>query len=95
LDSSSTTPFIAKHMDKEMPITVLCYTFTNAIEFYPRPNTNQILLGGFFHRDSNIFHCPESLALIRNMRADNAFVSTAGLDPNLGLTTIFYSEADR
>jgi DeoR family deoxyribose operon repressor len=94
MDSGSTTPFVAKHMDKELPVTVLCYTFTNAIEFYPRSSTNLILLGGFFHRDSNIFHSPESLVLIRNMRADKAFISTAGLDPHLGLTTIFYFEAD-
>jgi DeoR family deoxyribose operon repressor len=94
MDSGSTTPFVAKHMGKEIPATVLCYTFTNAIEFYTRENTNLILLGGFFHRDSNIFHSPESLALIRNMRADKAFISAAGLDAHLGLTTIFYFEAD-
>ena len=94
LDSGSTTPFVAKHIDREIPITVLCYTFTNALEFYSRTNTNLILLGGYFHRDSNIFHSDESRALINNTRADRAFISTAGLDPDLGLTTFFYFEAD-
>jgi len=94
LDSGSTTPFVARHIDKDLPLTVLCYTFTNALEFYPRKNANLILLGGFFHRDSNIFHSVENRALISNIRADKAFISTGGLDPDLGLTTYFYYEAD-
>ena len=94
LDSGSTTPFIAKHLSPDPPITVLCYTFTNALEFYPRKNTNLILLGGFLHRDSNIFHSVENRALISNTRADKAFISTGGLDSELGLTTYFYYEAD-
>ena len=94
LDSGSTTPFIAKHLSAELPITVLCYTITNALEFYPRKNANLILLGGFFHRDSNIFHSDENLSLVSKTRADKAFISTGGFDPELGLTTYFYYEAD-
>jgi DeoR family deoxyribose operon repressor len=85
---------VAKHLDAELPVTVVCYTFTNALEFYPRKNANLILLGGFFHRDSNIFHSAENRALVRNIRADKAFISTGGLDAELGLTTFFYYEAD-
>lgn len=94
LDSGSTTPFIAKHLNPDLPLTVLCYTLTNALEFYPRKNANLILLGGFFHRDSNIFHSVENRALISKTRADIAFISTGGLDAELGLTTYFYYEAD-
>ena len=94
LDSGSTTPFIAKHLDHELPLSVLCYTMTNALEFYPRQKTNLILLGGFFHRDSNIFHSIENLALINKTRADRAFISAGGLDSKLGLTTYFYYEAE-
>ena len=93
LDSGTTTPFVAKNINPDLPITVLCYTFTNALEFYPRANTNLILLGGLFHRDSNIFHCVESYELVRNIRADTAFISTGGLDPKMGLTTFFDYEA--
>jgi DeoR family deoxyribose operon repressor len=93
LDSGTTTPFVAKNLNPDLPITALCYTFTNAMELYPRINTNLILLGGMFHRDSNIFHSVENYDLIRNTRADKAFIATAGLDPRMGLTTIFYYEA--
>ena len=93
LDSGTTTPFVARNLNPELPITVLCYTFTNAMEFYPRKNTNLILLGGLFHRDSNIFHSIENYALIRNTRADIAFISAAGVDPEMGLTTFFDYEA--
>jgi DeoR family deoxyribose operon repressor len=94
LDSGTTTPFIARHLDRELPLTVLCYTFQNATEFYYRKHTNLILSGGYFHRDSNVFHSREGCALIKNNRADKAFISAAGIDETLGLTTYFYFEAD-
>jgi len=93
LDSGTTTPFIAKNLDPDIPITALCYTFTNASELYPRKNTNLILMGGVFHRDSNIFHSVENYELIRKTRADTAFISTGGIDPEMGLTTYFDYEA--
>lgn len=93
LDSGTTTPFVTKNLNPDMPLTVLCYTFTNAMELYRRSNTNLILMGGLFHRDSNIFHSVENYDLIRNIRADKAFISTAGLDDKMGLTTFFDYEA--
>jgi DeoR family deoxyribose operon repressor len=94
LDSGSTTPFIAKYIERELPITVLCYTFLNALEFYSRKNTNLILSGGFFDRDSTVFHSSECYSFIKGIRADKAFISAAGVDSKLGLTTYFYFEAD-
>ena len=93
LDSGTTTPFVAKNLSPDLPITVLCYTFTNAMEFYPRNKANLILLGGLFHRDSNIFHSIENYGQIRNTRADKVFLSTGGFDPEMGLTTFFDYEA--
>ena len=94
LDSGSTTPFIAKYIDKQLPITVLCYTLLNALEFSGRKNVNLILYGGFYHRDSTIFYNPEGLSFIRGIRADKAFISAAGIDEKLGLTTYFHFEVD-
>ena len=93
-DSGTTTPFIAKSLNKDLPLTVLCYTFQTAAEFYYRENTNLILSGGYFNRDSNVFHSREGCDLIKNNRADKAFISAAGIDEGLGLTTYFYFEAD-
>jgi len=93
LDSGTTTPFIANNMKPDLPITVICYTLTNALEFYQRSNANLILFGGLFHRDSNIFYSAGSNAIIRNTRADKAFISTGGFDPEMGLTTFFDYEA--
>ena len=94
LDSGSTTPFIAKSINAQMHLNVLCYTFQNALEFYNRPNTKLILSGGYYDRDSNIFYSNKSLEIIKDLRADTAFISTAGVDKDLGLTTYFYFEAD-
>ena len=94
LDSGSTTPYVARHIERDAPLTVICYTFKNALEFYPRQNTNLVLLGGHFHRASNIFYSDECRNLLRRMRADKAFISAGGVDAKLGLTTFFYFEAD-
>lgn len=94
LDSGSTTPFIAKYVDPETPITVLCYTLKNAFILNNRKNTNLILAGGYYHKSSNIFHSHEGCELIKKVRADKAFIAAAGIDLKLGLTTVFYFEAD-
>ncbi|MCD6122390.1 MAG: DeoR/GlpR transcriptional regulator [Spirochaetales bacterium] len=94
LDSGSTTPFIAKYVDPEIPITVLCYTLKNAFILNNRKNTNLILAGGYYHKFSNIFHSREGCELIKKVRADKAFIAAAGIDIKLGLTTVFYFEAD-
>lgn len=93
-DSGTTVPFVVKYLDKEIPLTALCYTFQIALEFYHRKNTNLILTGGYFNRDSNVFHSTHGCELIRDIRADKAFISTGGVDDSLGLTTYFYFEAE-
>jgi len=93
-DSGSTTFFVAKFANKRMPFTAVCCTFKNAIEFYKWSDVNLVLLGGFLHRDSNIFQSVYNTSQISNIRADKAFISSAGVDEELGLTTFFYFEAD-
>jgi DeoR family transcriptional regulator, deoxyribose operon repressor len=93
-DSGSTTYFVAKFVDKKMPFTAVCYTFKNAIEFYKWRDVNLVLMGGFLHRESNIFHSINGISQISNIRVDKAFISAAGVDEDLGLTTYFYFEAD-
>jgi len=93
-DSGSTTFFVAKFVNKKTPFTAVCYTFKNAIEFYKWKDVNLILLGGFFHRDSNVFQSVNGTSQISSIRADKAFISAAGVDEELGLTTYFYFEAD-
>lgn len=94
LDSGSTTPYIARNVDRDLPLSVLCYTLKNAIELYQRKNTQLILAGGFYDKNSNGFHSMESLEMIKNLRADKAFISAGGIDLDLGLTTQFYFEAE-
>ncbi len=94
LDAGTTTLFLAKYMDKDLPITALCYTFKHALEFHNQKNINLILVGGYYHRDSSVFHSKEGCDLIKNIRADKAFISTAGIDCSLGLTTYYYFEVD-
>ncbi len=94
LDSGSTTPYISKNIDNDMRLSVLCYTLENAFEFYQRKNTKLILAGGYHNRDANTFYSKHSIDLIQDLRADKVFISTAGVDMKLGLTTYFDFEAE-
>jgi DeoR family deoxyribose operon repressor len=41
-----------------------------------------------------VFHSSEYHSFLKGIRADKAFISAAGVDSKLGLTTYFYFEAD-
>lgn len=94
MDSGSTMPFIARYLDRNIPVTVVCNTFQTACELIQNRHVNLVLTGGYFHRDSNVFHSREGCDLIRSIRAEKAFISAAGIDEHLGLTTFFYFEAE-
>jgi len=94
LDSGSTTPYIAEHIDPGITLRVLCYTMKNALYFYERDLVQLILAGGFYERDSNTFNSREAVEMVRNLRGDKAFISAGGVDQSLGLTTYFYFETE-
>lgn len=94
LDSGTTTPFIAKYLTSDMPLTVLCYTSDNTFELIHRPNVNLILAGGYYDRNSHVFRGNECSELMKSIRAEKAFISAAGVDEKLGLTTYFYFESE-
>ncbi|MFW6137991.1 MAG: DeoR/GlpR family DNA-binding transcription regulator, partial [Spirochaetota bacterium] len=85
-DIGTTTPFIAKYLDRNIDITGVCVTFECAMELYHKKNVNLLLTGGFLHRDSDVFASDEGNDLLRKIRTDKFFVSAGGIDAQLGLT---------
>jgi DeoR family deoxyribose operon repressor len=51
-----------------------------------------IFTGGVFHKNTLSFESPEGLEIIRNFRANKAFVTASGIDYRFGATCSNYYE---
>ena len=94
LDSGSTTEVFAKLLPEEMNLSILCYSL-NILNVITKKKNNQIIFsGGFFHDSSLMFESPEGLSLIRRTRTNKAFISAAGINADLGVTTKIQQERE-
>ncbi len=85
-DIGTTTLFIAKYLNRDMPVNALCVTFECATEIYNKKNAKLILTGGSLHRDSDVISSNEGIEIIKKTRTDKVFLSAGGIDSKLGLT---------
>jgi len=86
IDVGSTTEYLAKFMREDIPVTILCFALNILVEIYRKKNCNPIFSGGYFHENTLMFESQEGISLIRQTRADKAFVSAAGVHAELGVT---------
>lgn len=94
LDVGSTTEYVAKFIREDTSLTVLCYAINVLFEIYRKKNCTVIFPGGYLHPEELVFESPEGISLIRRTRADKAFVSAAGIDRDLGVTTVYPYELE-
>ena len=86
IDNGTTTGQMAAQIPFSKNATILCYNINVMMNLYRKPNINLIFCGGFFHPQSQMFECPESLDIIRRTRAAKVFVSAAGVHESMGVT---------
>ncbi|MFW6137600.1 MAG: DeoR/GlpR family DNA-binding transcription regulator [Spirochaetota bacterium] len=86
LDVGSTTEYIAKFIQDEIPVTILCYALNILVEIYRKRGSNPIFAGGYFHPNTLMFESQEGIKLIKKTRADKCFISAAGFHKSLGIT---------
>lgn len=94
IDVGSTTEYIAKFMQEEFPVTVLCYGLNVLVDIYRKKNCHPIFAGGYFHDNTLMFESQEGINLIKRTRADKAFISAAGVNGQLGVTCPHHYEVD-
>ena len=94
IDVGSTTEHIAKFMRDDIPVTILCYALNILVDIYKRKNCATIFAGGCFHDNTLMFESPEGIELIRRTRASKAFISAAGIHPDLGVTCANHYELE-
>jgi DeoR family deoxyribose operon repressor len=92
IDIGTTTEHLARHIPQNSSISALCFTMNSLVEIYNKNIKSFIIGGGSFHPDTQLFESPETIELIRRTRATKFFVSAAGINRKLELTTVNFYE---
>ncbi len=95
LCSGSTSAELALQIRKNCPenITIITYALNVAATLADLPNISLVMLGGFLRRPSTAFVGPHAEQMMHSLHADHCFMSTVGLDAEVGLTTLDILEA--
>lgn len=94
IDIGSTAEALSRALPSGIELTILCYGLNILREVSRRPFTELIFAGGRFHTDTQMFESSQGIDLIKSTRATKAFVSAAGVNLRLGVTTINGYESD-
>lgn len=86
IDTGSTTAKIPRHISDSIHLSVICYNGNLFFELRRKPNVNLFVCGGFYHENTEMLECPESIGFIETKRANKAFLSAAGVHQTLGIT---------
>lgn len=88
IDTGSTTEELVRHFPDVSPCTVLCYNANILNGLICREGINLLLMGGIYHRNTQMFESPEGISFIQRTRASKFFLSAAGISELLGITCI-------
>lgn len=95
LCTGSTSAELALHLRRHSPdnITVITYALNVALQLADSPDLGLVMLGGFLRRPSTAFVGPHAEEMMQSLHADHCFMSTVGLDADVGITTLDIMEA--
>jgi DeoR family deoxyribose operon repressor len=86
IDSGTTTEYLPKFIQPNMPLTIICFALNILFGLYENKNFKIIMTGGYFHDNTLMFESPEGVEFIKKVRANKAFITAAGVDDKLGVT---------
>ena len=95
LCTGSTAAELALQLKRNPPenVTVITYALNIAVQLADVPNLGLLMLGGFLRQPSTAFVGPQAEQGMQGLHADHCFMSTVGLDPDVGITTLDIMEA--
>lgn len=95
LCTGSTSDALASEVRRNSPenITIITYALNIAQRFAEMPNMSLVMLGGFLRHPSTAFVGPHAEQMMHSLHADHCFLSTVGLNVEVGLTTLDIMEA--
>lgn len=74
-------------------ITVITYALNVATKLAENPALSLVMVGGVLRQPSTAFVGPQAEQMMQSLHADHCFMSTVGLDVEVGLTTLDIMEA--
>ena len=86
IDNGSTTECLADNIGADMSISVFTCNLNIVNKIANNPNVSLIFGGGYYHPDTTLFECQESIQLLKKIRATKVFVSAAGVHATMGVT---------
>jgi DeoR/GlpR family transcriptional regulator of sugar metabolism len=93
LDGGTTSREIARHIPRDLKVTVVTHSPTIALELVNHPNAEVILIGGRMFKHSVVAVGAAAIEAIGNLHADIFFMGVTGVHPKTGLTTGDFEEA--
>lgn len=88
IDTGSTTERMLSHLSSDFLITVVGYTFNIMSACKSYSNISLICGGGFYHRNTELFDCPEGVELISRLNINKCFMAAAGVNMKGNLSCI-------
>jgi DeoR/GlpR family transcriptional regulator of sugar metabolism len=95
LCTGSTSAALAAQIRRNCPenLTVITYALNVASVLAELPNVSLVMVGGMLRQVSSAFVGPHAEQMMDSLHADHCFLSTVGLDVEVGLTTLDIMEA--
>jgi DeoR family transcriptional regulator, deoxyribose operon repressor len=87
IDSGSTTELMGDFIQSSNPSTIVCYAMNILFSVFRQKECKLIFGGGYLHKNTLMFESKEGVELIKNNRANKAFISARGVSDILGITT--------
>lgn len=95
LCTGSTSAELAAQIRRAAPegLTVITYALNVASTLADLPGLSLVMVGGMLRQVSSAFVGPHAEQMMESLHADHCFLSTVGLDAEVGLTTLDIMEA--
>jgi len=86
-DSGSTLFYMVKELPDSVPIKAICYGLEIAGILNNKKLIQLVVLGGIYHKETDMFESLSEEEELRNIRAQKAFISAFGIHRQAGLTS--------
>lgn len=86
IDNGSTTEYLADNLAPDIRLSIFTCNLNILNKISNNPNISIVFGGGYYHPDTTLFECAESIKLIKKIRATKVFVSAAGVHEAMGVT---------
>jgi DeoR/GlpR family transcriptional regulator of sugar metabolism len=95
IGSGTTCAELASQIRRSPPdhLTVITYALNVALKLSDAPKISLMLIGGIFRHVSTALVGPQAEQMISGLHADHCFLTTVGIDPSIGVTTLDILEA--